>query len=366
MSQNLSVTMNATAIKTVATRLPANIAVLVQGPTGVGKSYLVKDIARHFEMPVVDVRGSTMDESGVTGIPDFEGSKSSGVSYFLTTSWFKRACDGPVVLFLDEMNRSLPQVMQSFFQIVLDRELGNDADGNPRRLHPETRVFAAVNAGNEYDVNEMDPALLRRFWVCEFQSDADDWLVWAADNGISRALQDFIRVNPAELRIDPSSVEPGKVVANPASWHRLDSSLDHMGWRPDAFAGQGVPEGFYHVCAGFVGTEAAAKFIDHIRSLSSDVSAEDVLDNWDGVSDRVDRTDAGQMNKITDRLVAHMKDAGLTDAQGKNLAAFCEHAGGEVTIRLWTACTTGNDMALIAPLHKAIGMMVTMAAQSAK
>ena len=363
---NLSVCMTATSIKNVATRMPANIACLIQGPTGVGKSFLVKDIAKHFGLPMIDVRGSTMDESGVTGIPDFEGSKEAGVSYFLATSWFKRACDEPVVLFLDEMNRAMPQVMQSFFQIVLDRELGNDADGNPRRLHPETRVFAAVNAGNEYDVNEMDPALLRRFWVCEFQSDADDWLVWAADNSISNALQDFIRVNPAELRVDPSSVEPGKVVANPASWHRLDTSLDHMGWSPDQFAGNGVPEGFYHVCAGFVGTEAAAKFIDHIRSMSSEVTAEDVLNNWSAVVDRVDRQDAGQLNKISDRLVAYLRESGLTgEEQGKNLAGFCEHAGGEVTVRLWTACSTGNNLELINPLHKAIGMMVTRAAQSA-
>ncbi len=363
---SLSVSMSATAIKNVATRLPANISVLIQGPTGVGKSFLVKDVAKHFELPLIEARLSTKDEAGMTGIPDFEGSKEAGVSYFLATSWFKRACEEPVVLFFDEMNRAMPQIMQAAFQVVLDRELGNDANGVARRLHPETRVFAAINAGNEYDVNEMDPALLRRFWVCEFQSDADDWLLWAADNGISRALQDFIRVNPNELRIDPSTVEPGKVVANPASWHRLNDSLDHMGWGADQFAGQGVPEGFYHVCAGFVGTEAAAKFIDHVKSMVSDVTAADVLDNWDGVADRVDRQDAGQMNKIVDRVVAHMKDNGLTDSQGENLRAFCEHAGGEVTVRLWTACTTGNDMTLIQPLHKAIGMLVMTAAQSAK
>jgi hypothetical protein len=366
MSKNLSVSMSATAIKNVATRLPANISVLIQGPTGVGKSFLVKDVARHFELPLVEARLSTMDEAGMTGIPDFEGSKEAGVSYFLATSWFRRACEEPVVLFFDEMNRAMPQIMQAAFQVVLDRELGNDANGVARRLHPETRVFAAINAGNEYDVNEMDPALLRRFWVCEFQSDADDWLLWAADNGISRALQDFIRVNPTELRVDPSTVEPGKVVANPASWHRLSDSLDHMGWDPDQFMGQGAPEGFYHVCAGFVGTEAAAKFIDHIRSMESDVTAEDVLDNWDAVRDQVDRTDAGQMNKITDRLVAHMKESGLTDAQGANLKAFCEHAGGEVTVRLWTSCTSGNNLELIQPLHRAIGMLVMTAAQSAK
>ena len=79
------------------------------------------------------------------------------------------------------MNRSLPGVQQSFFQLILDRELGNDKDGNPYRLHPETRVFAAVNHGAEYDVNDMDPALLRRFWTVDLEPTVDNWLEWARD-----------------------------------------------------------------------------------------------------------------------------------------------------------------------------------------
>ena len=68
-----------------------------------------------------------------------------------------RACNEPVILFLDELNRGLPAVQQSFFQIVLDRQLGNDIDGNPYDIHPETRIFAAINHGNEYDVNDSCP-----------------------------------------------------------------------------------------------------------------------------------------------------------------------------------------------------------------
>ena len=358
--------MTATDIKSVTTKLPSNISILIKGPTGVGKSFLVRDVAKHFNLPLIEARLSTKDEAGMTGIPDFEGSKEAGVSYFLATSWYKRACEEPVILFFDEMNRAMPQIMQAAFQVVLDRELGNDKNGVARRLHPDTRVFAAINAGNEYDVNEMDPALLRRFWVCEFCSDTDDWLGWAADNKLSSTLLDFIRVNPAELRVDPSTVEPGKVVANPASWHRLDDSLKHMDWSPDQFTGQSVPEGFYHVTAGFVGTEAAAKFIDHIRSMSTEVTAQELLNSsWKKIEPRIDRQDAGQLNKISDRLVAFMKSEGsLTATQGKKLKCFCEWAGGEVTVRLWTACTTDNDLALIHQLHSAIGMLVMTAAQS--
>jgi hypothetical protein len=362
---NLSVAMSTNTIISIVPRLPANIAVLIKGGTGIGKSHITRGISNTLGMPVVDVRGSTMDEAGVTGIPDFEGSKEAQVSYFLTTSWFKRACDEPVVLFLDEMNRSLPQVLQSFFQIVLDRELGNDKNGMPRRLHPETRVIAAVNAGQAYDVNEIDPALLRRFWVCELSVDTDAWLNWGTEEGLSRSMLDFIRINPSELWVDPATVETGKVIPTPASWHRLDESLRFMNMGPDSFIGKGAPEGFYHVCAGFVGTEAAAKFIDHVKSMTADVSAADVLRDWSAVESRVSRTDASQMNKIVDRLVAHIKENGLTDEEGVQLAAFAAFAGGEVTIRLWTTASAGADAArVINPLHCAIGALVVEAAKA--
>ena len=123
--------MDIKTFKKLAAKLPANIAVLMRGPTGVGKSHMGKALAAELGLEFLDVRGSTMDESQVSGIPDFETSKTAGVATFCLPSWYVRACREPVVLMLDELNRSMPQVMQSFFQIVLDRELGNNVDGEP-------------------------------------------------------------------------------------------------------------------------------------------------------------------------------------------------------------------------------------------
>ena len=176
--------MDIKTFKNLAAQLPPHIAVLMRGPTGVGKSHMAKALSEELSLPFLDVRGSTMDESQVSGIPDFETSKSSGVATFCLPSWYIRACREPVVLMLDELNRSMPQVMQSFFQVVLDRQLGNHVDGAPLTLHPETRVIAAINHGSEYDVNDMDPALLRRFWVVDLAPPVGAWIEWAGNNVI--------------------------------------------------------------------------------------------------------------------------------------------------------------------------------------
>ena len=99
--------MDIKTLKNVATALPANMSILMRGPTGIGKSQVAKTLAHHFDLPFVDVRLSTMSEGDVGGYPDIEGMKETGIMTFCMPSWFMRACKEPVVLMLDEMNREL-------------------------------------------------------------------------------------------------------------------------------------------------------------------------------------------------------------------------------------------------------------------
>ena len=348
----------------LAPKLPAEIAVLMRGPTGVGKSHIAKQCADVIGLPFIDVRGSTMSEGDVGGYPDIEGMKSTGVMTFCMPSWFVRSCREPVVLMLDELNRSLPGVQQSFFQLVLDRELGNDKDGNPYKLHPQTRVFAAVNHGSEYDVNEMDPALLRRFWVIDLDPSNQDWIDWAGPAGIDPVTIDFIRQHPEHLRVDPGSVEPGTVVPTPASWHRLDESLRHMGLTPSDLAGTG-DTGLYSLSTGFVGTEASIAYSEFIKRYERVISAEDVLDgNIDEA--RAKELQASEALGVLDKLVEHSKENDWKAKHAKNVAAFAMTRGGEQLVYFWNAISKTQRLPNIQALHKVIGQDVVKIVREAR
>ena len=357
--------MDIKTFKTVAHRLPAEMALLMRGPTGVGKSFLGKAIADVHGLPFIDVRLSVMSEGDVGGYPDLEGMKETGVMTFCMPSWFMRACKEPVVLMLDEMNRALPGVQQSAFQLVLDRELGNDEDGVPYRLHPETRIVAAVNHGAEYDVNDMDPALLRRFWVVDIDPTSEDWILWAGENDIDSIMVDFIRQNPGHLRVDPTQVEPGTVAPNPASWHRLDTSLKHMGMSPTEVCGS-KPGGFYAVAMGFVGSEAAIAFTDFVSQYEMVITAEDVLDNWDDVKDRVDGQTASGLVHIIEKVSTHCKDNEWSNKQAKNMAAFAGNLTGELLVQLWNSVSNTQNLPNIQKVHKLIGQKVVKAVQESR
>ena len=357
--------MDIGTFKTHATLLPAHIAILMRGPTGIGKSHLGKAAADALSLPFVDVRGSTMSEGDVGGYPDLEGMKETGVMTFCMPSWFMRACKEPVVLMLDELNRSLPGVQQSFFQLVLDRELGNDKNGVPYRLHPETRIIAAVNHGSEYDVNDMDPALLRRFWVVDLEPTSDDWVSWAEENGIDSVMIDFIRQEPEHLRVDPKDAEPGKVLPTPASWHRLDDTLKHAGMAPSEIAGTDATS-VYILAAGFVGVEAAAAFKDFVSRYELVISAEDVLDRWDDVKDRVAELGNDRINNVIDKLGAHCKDNTWKAKQVKHVAAFAEMMSDEMMISLWNKVSGSHNLPNVQKLHKLMGKKVVAAVQASR
>jgi hypothetical protein len=356
--------MDIKTFKTLAANLPPEIAILMRGPTGVGKSFMGKALAGEIGLPFLDVRGSTMDESQVSGIPDFETSKTSGVATFCLPSWYVRACREPVVLMLDELNRSMPQVMQSFFQIVLDRELGNNVDGDPLRLHPDTRVIAAVNHGSEYDVSEMDPALLRRFWVVDLDPSNQDWIDWAGENDIDNITIDFVRQHPEHLRVSPGSVEPGTVIPTPASWHRLDTCLQHMKMAPTDVAGS-RPDGLYALSTGFVGTEAAIAFSEFIAKYERVISAEDVLSGQID-EERTKDLQASEALSVIDKLVIHCTDNEWKKKEAKNIAAFVKTRGGEQMVYFWNAISKVQKLSNIQAIHKEIGQEVVKIVREAR
>ena len=341
--------MDIKTFNNVAPRLPAEIAILIQGPTGIGKSYLVKDIAAGLELPVVDRRLSQMSEGDMVGLPELV----DGTTRFCPPDWYAQACREPVVLFMDELNRATPEVIQAAFQIVLDREL------NGHKLHPETRVFAAVNVGSEYEVNEMDPALLRRFWSIELEPTHADFIDWA-EGKLAPVIVDFIRQHEEHLR-PTKATEPGKVAPNPASWERLDKSLKHMG------EVEQPSDVWYPVALGMVGVEAAISLVEFAKNWENEVSAEDVLDNFDAVAEQVKGFEASKVNALIGKLAAHCKDNEWKASQAKNVAAFASSLpSSEMLVHLWNQVSGTSNLKNIQKLHKLIGKAVVEAVQASR
>ncbi len=338
----------------VVSKLPAGQSVLVRGPHGIGKSLIFRQIAEDIVLsdgtvglPLIDRRLAQMTEGDIIGLPELV----DGVTRFAPVDWLLRACREPVALFLDEPNRATQEVMQCAFQLVLDREL------NGHKLHPETRIFCAVNASSDYQVNEMDPALLDRFWVVDLEPETSDWLSWADDNGIDPVVIDFVRHHPAHLR-HKGAIEPGKIYPTPRSYEKLNNALMSAEWIPKDLAGRGLPDGFYALSLGFLGTEASIAFKTFIEDYEIQISAEDILNSWKKNAKQIEKLTPDKHNALIEKLINHCKENEWSASQAKNACDFVRELPGEMVVSFFNSVMDTNNVPNIRAVHKFIGMLV--------
>lgn len=322
--------------------LPTDISVLGQGDHGIGKSQLTYQLSEHFNLKVIERRLSQMSEGDMIGLPVVTGKSTA----FLPPDWYLECCEEPRLLFLDELNRATPEVMQAAFQIVLDRTL------NGHRLHPETRVYAMINTNARYNVNAMDPALLDRFWVAELEPTVEDWLIWATGKGkIHWAITDFIKAENKFLDTAGREVDATKVHPSRRSWERLSKIMDQH-----KLFDEPEQELIYKLAIGLIGPEASAVFTSFLKNMDKQVSATDILNNYSKMRKKIMKMPQERWNMCIDKIAEFLDKESMTEAHKPNLRAFCQDLPGELRISLWGKLVQGgiNRIEQTKMVHSAI------------
>jgi len=181
-----------------------------------------------------------------------------------------------IVCFLDELNRAPLDVRQSAMQLVLERQIHEHH--LPTVNGQRTLIVAAVNPADDYQVDELDPALLDRFLHAEIEADPKCWLSWARKNGVNSIVRDFIAEHPNRLHWTPAD---GGVGATPRSWTKLAKHVDNF---------DSVPESvIFQIMKGKIGSELASQFYSFFKNYVDNVKASDIVeivnDNKDTMSD---------------------------------------------------------------------------------
>ena len=314
----------------------ARLPVLLRGRHGVGKSQVVYQIAKNMELPVVERRASQMTEGDLVGLPSIEGNRTS----FNPPDWFKQACEEPVVLFLDEVDRATLEVRQGIFELTDSRKL------NGHYLHADTLVFAAINGGEhgeQYQVNEMDPAELDRWSVWDIEPTVEDWLSWAKGN-VDSLVWDFINQNRDHLEHN-GDIEPNKRYPSRRSWDRLDKVLKQA----DALeAGPAM----FNLAQSFVGFEAAVALNDYAKNYERVVTVEQLLNG-----DRVDALAAFSLNEhcaLIEKVEAEeILKAEISDDHLVNLANYFVTLPSEAAMKLWGVISQAGVQENVVKFHGA-------------
>jgi midasin (ATPase involved in ribosome maturation) len=313
----------------------ARFPVLMRGRHGIGKSQVVYQLAKTFNLPVVERRASQMTEGDLVGLPSINANATA----WNPPNWFKYACQNACVLFFDEVDRATTEVRQGLFELTDSRKL------NGFKLHDDVLIFAAINGGEHganYQVSDMDPAELDRYTVFDLEPTVEDWLTWAKER-VNTLVWDFINQNRNHLEHNEDT-EPNKVYPSRRSWDRFNNTVSETGLLEKA------SPVLYHLTASFVGMEAAVAFNDFVQNYDRQVTVEDVLN--DKAVDMTKDFGVNEHNALVEKLEGSDKlKEKLSDEHVQALTNYFVKLPSEVAMKFWQVIGRLNQENAIS-LHK--------------
>ena len=295
-----NINMNTTELTGLLDAVPADQNIMLVGNHGIGKSEILTAYFSGKGMKVVPLfLGQMSDPGDLIGIPN--RNTATGKTEFMPPYWFP--LDGkPIVLFLDELNRARPEVLQTIMDLALNRTLAG------RSLPEGSRIISAVNAGDQYQLTDLDPALVSRFNVVTFRPTAQEWLLWAEKAGVDNRIRDFIRENPIWLDRDPDAKEGADT--------GLDKGPDRRAWKrvSDIIKGKGaVTADMLKIIATVVGPRAASAFSES-TSAHKLLSGRDVLLGFESHLDELREYELHQLSVVNDGIFRLLEVENLTEA----------------------------------------------------
>jgi len=360
--------MNITQTLDTLRYLPVHISVLLKGNHGIGKSQIIRQLAKELDIPCVDFRLSQNDVGDLKGMPfrvglrtvfappEFMPLTASDEEELkkllnITEEISAGRYGDKGILFLDEINRANREVQQAAFELVLDRRM------NLRPLPEGWRVVSAINADSDiYTVNEMETAFLSRFFTIDFNPSYEEWLSWARENKLHEAVVQFIIkypdfLDPTKEFLEESARQGVKEVHDRRAWHMFSDSLIEREMHHDAGRITKGPldkspeniDWLHQFGNGFVGHMAATKFRSFVETDYQSLDANRILNKWDeevekhlkGVVKRGKILELGSYNELILDYIKTKVKSKLDAKQKVNLSQYLKIIPNEVVADFW-------------------------------
>jgi len=256
-----------TAKKIIKAAASADDTVIMEGIHGIGKSNIVKQFAEENDYHIEELFLSHQEVGDLIGIPHIIENDGCTITTWSIPIWLQRmniaSQNGKhCILFLDELNRAPIDVRQTALQLVLERQIHEHI--LPIVNNIRTLIVAAINPADDYQVDELDSALLDRFLFIKIEPDAGSWLNWARKSKVNQIVRDFISEFPDRIHWTPKD---GGIGPTPRSWSKLGDYMDNSK----------IPEEIlFQVIKGKIGTEVGSQFYSFYKKYVEFIKIEDI------------------------------------------------------------------------------------------
>lgn len=301
----MNIKINIAELHYLLAHTPAEHNIMLTGHHGIGKSEILTCYFESQNMPVITLfLGQMSDPGDLIGLPD----RKEGRTTFLPPYWFPEDDKQPIVLFLDEINRARPEVLQTIMDLALNRRLAG------RDLPVGSRIIAAANEGEQYQLTDLDPALVSRFNILRFEPSVEEWTLWAKTAKVDHRVINFIQDQPLWLDGNPTlgdNFDTG-----------LDKTPDRRAWKrvSDIIIGRNnLNETDGKIIASIVGTKASNLFVASL-SQSKAVEAQTLLHDFNSVLPLLASLQLDQFAVLNEDLYQHLQTTTLKDESATQAA----------------------------------------------
>lgn len=318
----MAININTQRLLRILEVTPSTQNIMLVGRHGIGKSeILTKYYEKKGQKVVTLFLGQMADPGDLIGLPvpsvntHTENSLSSstgvrGFSSFLPPYWWPED-DQPIVLFLDELNRARPELLQTVMDLVLSRTLAG------HKLPEGSRVIAAVNEGDEYQLTHMDPALVSRFNVYQFQPTVQEWLMWAEETGVDPRVIRFLSLEGHWLdgMEGKASIDTGlEKYPDRRAWKHLSDGILPL---------KDLNEEDLDWLAGIVGAQAASRFMGSLTGHTILTGAE-VLQDYAACESKLRKYKLHQLAMVNESIFRHLNVSadGSPEIYSQNLGSY--------------------------------------------
>ncbi|HFS82679.1 MAG TPA: AAA family ATPase [Epsilonproteobacteria bacterium] len=231
----------------IDTLIKTDMPLFIHGSPGIGKSYIVTDVAKKHGLDLVDVRLSQLDPVDLRGVPSIVENQT----VWMPPVFFPKDPESEGILFLDELNSAPPSVQAAIYQLVLNRQLGE------YRLPERWRIICAGNRVSDRGVVFRLPTpLANRMVHLHVEARFEDFKGFALKEGLHHFVIGFLSFRPdllsTELVVEDDA---NPAFATPRSYHMLSSILKSAD----------TINAILPVIYGTIGYSAGIEFVSYVK-----------------------------------------------------------------------------------------------------
>lgn len=241
-------------------------ATMLWGTRGVGKSSVIRQVASAADVPLIDLRLTTIEPVDLRGALFADDTLKQTVWF---PPEFLPAPDQPSgILFLDELTAADQRLQTSAYSLILDRRVGD------YQLPDGWMIIAAGNAAFHGAVSyDMGTALADRLFHFHVQSVIDAFLDYAMSNGFAPEVMAFLQVRPDKLDDTSQQLAQDHLTgASPRGWEDVSRVLQ---------SGLSDAQKQLFIQAR-IGAANAAEFLASIREIQAGSNVVELLNTEQG------------------------------------------------------------------------------------